>query len=615
VTPLLLAVAAVEVALCAGVALLLAVRRRARPSPATTSALGVFVVVGVVIPAGAWQPADPTRGWGALYVEVLVCVLLALPYLQARLAWAMGGLGDRTHRLLAALLGLEVVVTLATPALPAVGDPRPGWVVAYTVFVVLAWSTQSLAAAVGLWRAGSGASAVVRNRMRSLSSGAVVMTVALVAITATGGGADGRGSAVLALLGLAGVLLFALAFLVPSWLRLVWRQEDLVALGDAERGLMAATTRDEVAATIVPVLSQVLGAGDVTLLDEHGAPLRTASLAGQAGDLTAVLAGARADGTVQEVAPGLLAVGLHGGWLVVRAGRLAPVFGDDEAVLLGRVATLVDLALQRVGLFEQERASRAAAEAVGADLETLLYSVSHDLRSPLISVLGYLDVLRAEHAEALTGDGAHYLERISVNAVYMQALIADLLELSRIGRTDPPAEALALDDVARQVVESARLAHPRASVAVEGTLPVVRMSDVRARQLLTNLVDNALLHGGRDDVSVVVSASPAADGGLLLQVADDGVGVPVEYRDRVLRVFERLAPPRSSPGTGMGLAICKRIAESLGGTLVLGGPPPRWDSGTTVSVVLPAPVLVQAVPEPREAEPSSPHVPADEERV
>lgn len=593
------AVSTVEALLCLAVAVVLGRRWTQQRSPATASALGVFAVVALVIASSAVQPDDPTRGWGAVYTEVLVCVLVTLPYLLVRLTWALGGVSDRVHRAMAALLAGEVLVTLASPPLPPEGAPRPGWVLAYTVFVLAAWSAQSLVAAHGLWRAGRGESAVVRHRMRSLALGAVVMNLTLVLSSATAEASDVAAVSI-ALLGLVSIVLFALAFLVPPSLRLLWRQQDLTALSSAERGLMTATTRADVAATIVPVLASVLGGGAAALVGADGEVERAAGLSrAQAQALADRLRDRPQADDVQQVVPGVLAAALDGGWLVVQAGRLAPVFGDDEAVLLGRVATLVDLALQRVSLFEQECRSRRAAEAANDDLETLLHSVSHDLRSPLISVLGYLDVLRQEHGAQLTGAGPHYLERISVNAVYMQHLIADLLELSRIGRNEDPTTPLELQQVARQVVEAASLGAPAASLQVVGTLPPVLMGDVRARQLLTNLVDNAITHSGRDDVQVTVSASDAPDGGLLLHVCDDGVGVPAEYRERVLRVFERLGPPGSGSGTGMGLAICKRICEQVGGTLTLGGPPRGAATGTTVTAVLPPAVRISPVPAQR----------------
>ena len=604
-------ISAVELALCVAVAVVLARRWRRHRLGATGTAFGIFAVVGLVIAVSYVPPSDPTHGWGALWQDVLISVLLSVPYLLVRFTWALGGLGDRVHRVAVALLALEVAVTVAVPPLPEEGDPSPGWVGAYVVLVLAVWVGLSVVAARGLWRAGEGQSSVVASRMRSLSTGGVLMAVTLVLSAAVGEDGAAWLRVVVGLLGLASVLLFALAFLPPAALRVVWRQPDLAVLSTAERGLMAALTRDDVAATIVPVMATVFG-GAAVLLDEDGRVVRAVGIRD---DEAAELGRDLAAGVVpseQEV----LAQPMSQGWIAVRAGLLAPVFGDDEAVLLSRVGTRVDLALQRVHLYERERASREAAEAANDELETLLYSVSHDLRSPLISVLGYLDVLREEQAAQLSEDGAHYLERITVNAVYMQSLIADLLELSRIGRSDPPAQRLDLQVLADQVADAARLSSPAARVLVQGPLPVLSMSDVRARQLLTNLVDNALKHGGRDDLTVTVYAEPDPSGGVLLKVADDGRGIPPEYRARVLRVFERLDAPRSSPGTGMGLAICKRITESLGGTLVVEGPAPGLASGTTVVLALPAArVIGTPVPSPREAPSAVPAGQLREERT
>ena len=596
-------VSLIELVLCLAVAVVLARRWREQRSTAISSAFGIFAVVAVVIGVSFVEPADPTSGWGAVYMDVLVCVLLSIPYLLVRFTWSLGGVRDRTHQAMLALFAAQVAVTIAAPPLPEEGAEHPAWYTAYMVGVLGAWSLGCVIAAVGLWRAGRGQSAVVRQRMRSLSTGGLLLALTLV-LSGAAGSASTALAVVISLLGLASIGLFALAFLPPRTLRLVWRQGDLAMLASAERGLMRALSRQDVAETIVPAVAQVFGGGGAALLDGAGRPVHTVGFTAAESQRLAELVGEHPDGE-RLCAPqeGLLTSQLTHGWLLVGAARLAPVFGDDEAVLLERVATLVDLALQRAELFEQERMSRRDAESANAELETLLYSVSHDLRSPLISVLGYLDVLRQEHGTDLTGEGPHYLERISVNAVYMQSLIADLLELSRIGRSDPPAVDLDLVPLAEQVLEGARMAHPAADLRVEGGLGVVRMSDVRARQLITNLVDNALKHGGREDLRITVAARPTESGGLRLTIADDGRGVPAEYRSRVLRVFERLDAARSSSGTGMGLAICKRIVESAGGTLEVGGPPDGAESGTTICIDLPAGVVVERrVPEPRSAQ-------------
>lgn len=587
------AVELVELVLCAWVAVLLVRRLRAVRSTATTSALGVFVVVAVVLLAGQWQPQEGPQGWAALAVDLQVCLLLSLSWLLVRLAHALDGVRRRVWLAMSWLFAAEVVLTVALPPLPLPGEPQAGWVQAYVVFVLAAWSVQSVVACRGLWRAGSGESAVVRQRMRLLATGAVVLAVALVVVAAAG---ERPGLQVVsALVGLLSIGLFALAFLLPGWLRLVLRRHDLALLESGEQRLMTAVDRDEVAQTVVPLVPRVLGGGGAGLLGPDGEVLLATGWgpAEQERVSSLLRTGMRGD-----PAAGVLVAPVGPGWLVAQAGRLAPVFGDDELVLLSRIGRMVDLTLQRVALFEQERASRRAAEQAQAELETLLYSVSHDLRSPLISVLGYLDVLREEHGEQLRGEGSHYLERMGVNALYMQNLISDLLELSRIGRNDGPARLLDLGALADSVLQGALLQHPQASLSVEGSLPPVLLNDVRARQLLTNLVDNALAHAGRSDVSVVVRSERAPDGSLLLCVADDGRGIPPEYRARVVQVFERLDAPKSTPGTGMGLAICRRIAESAGGSLRVEGPSGDRATGTTIVVALPAALRL---PEQREA--------------
>lgn len=576
---LLYTVGGLELAVSAGVCWRLGRRWVVQRSHATASAFGVFFVLALVIAVGYVAPADVSHGWGVWFTKVLICVLVLMPFLAMELAWVLGGLRDVWRRVAQGLLGAQVLATLTFPPLPAAGEPRSASATVLVVLIVGAWALQSVVAGWGLWRLGRGESSLVRHRMRALSTGTVLLGLTLVLSGAAGAVQGGATQVVISLLGLVAVGLSALAFLAPPSVRLLWRQEDLTSLAAAERGLMQALTAEDVATTIVPTLAGVFGGRGAALVAADG---RVRWASGDVGDVPA-------ERLVDEEADdNLLLSPLREGALVVVLGDLSPVFGHEERDLLHRVATMVDLALERVALFGKERAGREAVEAANEELETLLYSVSHDLRSPLISVLGYLDFLRAEHADELTGDGAHYLDRISVNAMYMQSLISDLLELSRIGRLDPPPEGpLDLATLAQEVLDGAMLTHPAARLEIRGDLPSLLVNDVRVRQLLTNLVDNALRHGGREDLTVAVSATRSSAGGVRLQVADNGRGIPEEYRARVVKVFERLDAPKSSPGTGIGLAICKRIAETLGGTLSVLGPTPPASTGTTIEISLP----------------------------
>jgi signal transduction histidine kinase len=199
-------------------------------------------------------------------------------------------------------------------------------------------------------------------------------------------------------------------------------------------------------------------------------------------------------------------------------------------------------------------------------------------------VIGYLELLGAEASEQFDEDSRHYLERISISARYMDVLIRDLLELSRIGRTQTAVEPVALRDLIEDIAAELRRKHAAAEFAVDD-MPTVEINPVRARQLFTNLMENAVRHGGRNDIAVSVSCEPAAEGQVVVTVADDGVGVSQEYRERVFGIFERLeGEVTAGTGTGIGLAMCRKIVEQMDGSIWIDPAP----VGTTFKIALPA---------------------------
>jgi PAS domain S-box-containing protein len=229
-------------------------------------------------------------------------------------------------------------------------------------------------------------------------------------------------------------------------------------------------------------------------------------------------------------------------------------------------------------------AANRELERTNAELETLVYSASHDLKSPMVSLLGYLEYLKLDYGDVLGQEGGRYVARISDCTLYMQRLIHDLIDLSRVGRTGAGAVDVDLAELVRIIVDEAAASHPGVRFRV-GRLPVVAGDPVGFRQLFTNLVENAVRHGGRPDLTVTVDGRSRTDAGLELSVRDDGRGIPPEHRERVFGVFERLDAPSTTSGTGMGLAICRKIVELLGGSIGVHG-----SHGTEVRIVLPASV-------------------------
>lgn len=129
-------------------------------------------------------------------------------------------------------------------------------------------------------------------------------------------------------------------------------------------------------------------------------------------------------------------------------------------------------------------------------------------------------------------------------------------------------EPVAFGDLLHEVAEDLIRESPGTVVESGGPMPEIRMNKMRARQLITNLLDNAVRYGPEGSVRIKVEASANGDGAAVVTVADNGPGIPRPYRERVFGIFERLGDNRSNQvGTGIGLTVCRRIMESLQGSI------------------------------------------------
>ncbi len=287
---------------------------------------------------------------------------------------------------------------------------------------------------------------------------------------------------------------------------------------------------------------------------------------------------------------------------------LAELFHDKsardlvDAILAGRDAEPVDLALAGEALLLAGRAlPNGGALLVVRDvtklrrLETVrrdfVANVSHELKTPLTSIVGYAETLAAEAGAGPPSQTEQFAQTILNNARRMQRLVDDLLDLSRIESRHWQAE-LEPVDIAAAVREAwASIAERAREQRVELAVQTARGADTltadpdAVRQILTNLFDNALRHtlaGGR----ITVSADPANDG-VVLAVRDTGSGIAPEHLPRIFERFYRADPGRSRAqgGTGLGLAIVKHLVEAHGGRAEARSTPGK---GTTIRMYFPA---------------------------
>ena len=252
----------------------------------------------------------------------------------------------------------------------------------------------------------------------------------------------------------------------------------------------------------------------------------------------------------------------------------------DQAMLEVRERQQTQAALREN---EKElQALLAELTAKNAELESFVYTVSHDLKTPIVTIEGFIGAFREDFGDQLTETSAQYLRYMSDATCKMELLINELLNYSRIGRLqeerttfamhEPLADALA---TLRPQIESRGI-----GLTLPADLPPVCASRKRIEQVWLNLLSNAVKYVGADNArpQIEIGCTPG-DGKPVFWVRDNGIGIDSKYFDKIFQIFERLpAAKRAGEGTGIGLAIVKRIVEHHGGRIWLDSVP---GAGTT----------------------------------
>jgi signal transduction histidine kinase len=237
---------------------------------------------------------------------------------------------------------------------------------------------------------------------------------------------------------------------------------------------------------------------------------------------------------------------------------------DDEASLY------VAVAREGSGGPAEPAASTDALERKNAELEHCVHSLAHDLRSPLVALLGFSRLLRQDYGPALDDTGRHFIDRIEQAGETMEHLIHDLLEFSRIGQG---GERRAMNDPRGVLMQIAAESKPRLDsggfhLVIPEHPPAVFCDRTRLYQVFSNLIGNALDHMGPcDDRSITIDVWDD-DEGHQIAVSDHGRGIAAADHERIFEVFQSLGPATDGRrGSGLGLAIVKKIVETHGGRI------------------------------------------------
>lgn len=261
--------------------------------------------------------------------------------------------------------------------------------------------------------------------------------------------------------------------------------------------------------------------------------------------------------------------------IVARNSELLALNG----VLAGEIDRRIGMerALQNVNDELEERVERRTQDLVrqtselerkNIELQRFTYIASHDLKTPLRSIAGFIELLRAKHGAQMDDQARDWIDRSLRNTERLRKLIDDLLLYARVESREFAATSVDLDEVVSEVREllSGELLAAGGQVEVIGALPSVQGDRLALVQLFMNLVGNSLKYRGPAVPHISICCEHRA-GQRIFAVTDNGIGIPAAYREAVFEPFKRLHAQHDVPGSGVGLSICRRVVERHGGRI------------------------------------------------
>ncbi len=254
------------------------------------------------------------------------------------------------------------------------------------------------------------------------------------------------------------------------------------------------------------------------------------------------------------------------GVLNARSSKLN-AYTEKDTEILSRVASQITPAIANSLLYADIVRTQDDLARSNSDLEQFAYAASHDLQEPLRTITSYLGLVKDRYASHLDDTAQEFIEYAVDGAERMQTLINDLLEYSRVNVQERPLESVNCDDAINAALRSLNQAIERNEAVVNcSPLPVVNGDESQLHRLFQNLLSNALKFRG-DRKPVVRVWAELQDDEWIFSVQDNGIGIAPEYQEKVFGMFSRLHSRAKYEGTGVGLALCSKIAQRHGGRI------------------------------------------------
>lgn len=256
-------------------------------------------------------------------------------------------------------------------------------------------------------------------------------------------------------------------------------------------------------------------------------------------------------------------------------------FSQESIEYMSQFAQLATIAIENARLYSEAKAELkirqqtekerkkllSELEKKNRELESFVYTVSHDLKSPLVSISGFSSNLLKRYKDELDGRGVHYLQRLQANVNHMEDLITVLLELSRIGRVVGELTSFSVESLLQEILEthSGQIEKTNARIILNLPFPTIKGDRVRLGQVFSNLLDNAIKFREKDRPLTIEIGWKENELDFLFYVRDNGIGIDPRYSEKIFLPFQKLNP--DTEGLGIGIAMVSRIIEYHGGRI------------------------------------------------
>lgn len=286
-------------------------------------------------------------------------------------------------------------------------------------------------------------------------------------------------------------------------------------------------------------------------------------------------------------------------WIILFAFVLVAIheallsFGVYQSLSLVSFAFSAFLILMAIKLFLNViTTNRAIAKTsqqlqkTNEEMQFLVSTISHDTISPLISIRGFIDLLKENFQENSYPDPSkvtHFLKRIRININHVKSLLGSLVSFASIGRVEEKTETLDLKKTFQEAIDLLNLSHhhPGVTITFEGDWPKITGSAQQYKQVMTNLITNAIRHAKHSDVKIHLSGK-ITNKGFTFSIEDNGPGIPTKHHSKIFDTFFRHDP--NAGGAGLGLAIVKKIVTNQGGHIKIDS---QFTEGTRFDIFLP----------------------------